>query len=383
MRTGPAKPTLSAVTTIRGGRVLTGGGLGTADLYLDAGVITEETAGGPEVVDADGLFVVPGLIDIQINGGFGHDFTQDPTTIWEVGERLPELGVTAFVPTIVTSPAEVTDQALDVVANRRPSGYRGADVLGLHFEGPWISPEMHGAHNPEHIVAPDTATAERWADSGLVSIVTLAPERPGAKVVIETLRTAGVVVSIGHTAADFETATDALSSGATMATHLFNQMSPLGHREPGVVGAALLAARHCLLIVDGLHVADGALEIAWQVLGEQRVILVTDAMAALGLGHGTYPLGDGPITVGDDGPRTADGRLAGSVVTLPESIRNLAGTTSAGLAAALRCATSNPAQALGLVDQGDFRHGSRANVTLLDNDLAAVATFVGGERLHG
>jgi N-acetylglucosamine-6-phosphate deacetylase len=371
------------VTVIKGGRVLTEDGLVPSDLYFDSGVITEATSTSPEVIDADGLIVTPGLIDIQINGGFGRDFTQDPTTIWEVGERLPELGVTAFLPTIVTSPAEVTDLALDVVANRRPPGYRGAEVLGLHFEGPWISPEMHGAHNGAHIVEPDAGTADRWADSGHVKIVTLAPEREGARTVIETLRTAGVVVSLGHTAADFATATDALSSGATLVTHLFNQMTPLGHREPGVVGAALLAARYCLLIVDGLHIADGALEIAWQVLGGQRVILVTDAMAALGLGPGTYPLGDGPITVGDNGPRTTDGRLAGSVVTLPEAMRRLTDSTSASLADALRSVTANPADALGLVDHGDFRHGSQADVTLLDDDLEVVATLVAGNRLFG
>jgi len=371
------------VTVIKGGRVLTGERLIEADLFFDSGVITESTSTSPEVIDADGLIVSPGLIDIQINGGFGRDFTQDPTAIWEVGERLPALGVTAFVPTIVTSPKEVTELALDVVANRRPGDYRGAEVLGLHFEGPWISAEMHGAHNPEHIVEPDIDQADRWADSGHVKIVTLAPERDGARNVIETLRTAGVVVSIGHTAADFATATDALSSGATLVTHLFNQMTPLGHREPGVVGAALLAARYCVLIVDGLHIADGALEIAWQLLGAQRVILVTDAMAALGLGPGTYPLGDGPITVGDDGPRTHDGRLAGSVVTLPEAIRNLTASTSASLAAGLRCATANPADALGLVDHGDFRHGSQADVTLLDEGLNVVATLVAGDRLFG
>ena len=363
--------------------MLTGEGLIESDLFFDSGVITESTSTGPEVIDADGLIVSPGFIDIQINGGFGRDFTQDPTTIWEVGERLPELGVTAFMPTIVTSPAEVTDLALDVVANRKPRDYQGAEVLGLHFEGPWISAEMHGAHNPEHIVEPDNKVADRWADSGHVKIVTLAPEIDGARNIIETLRTAGVVVSIGHTAADFATATDALSSGATLVTHLFNQMTPLGHREPGVVGAALLAARHCILIVDGLHIADGALEVAWQVLGGQRVILVTDAMAALGLGPGTYPLGDGPITVGEDGPRTDDGRLAGSVVTLPQAIANLTSSTSASLADGLRCATANPADALGLVDHGDFRHGSQADVTILDEDLNVVATILAGNRLFG
>lgn len=370
------------MSTIRGGRLPTEDGLCPDDLHFEAGVIVGDGE-LTEPIDADGLIVSPGLIDIQVNGGFGRDFTQDPTTIWEVGERLPGLGVTGFLPTIVTSPREVTDLALDVVANRRPSDYRGADVLGLHFEGPWISPEMHGAHNPGHIADPDMATADTWGRSGLVRIVTLAPERPGAMDVIRRLTGSGTVVSVGHTAADFATAERAFTEGATLATHLFNQMTPLNHREPGAVGAALLNARHCLMIVDGLHMADGALEIAWRVLGRDRVILVTDAMAALGLGHGTYALGDGPVTVGDDGPRTSDGRLAGSVVTLPEAVDNLAAKTSADLAEAIRCASASPARALSLTDRGTLRPGTRADLTLLDDRLDVVATFVGGERVFG
>lgn len=367
------------MTTIRGGHLITGDDVVVA---MSDGLITDGTGDGTDL-NAGGLIVSPGLIDIQINGGFGHDFTQDPTTIWEVGRRLPELGVTSFVPTIVTSPTTVTDLALDVVANRRPADYQGADVLGLHFEGPWISPEMHGAHNEAHIVDPDPEVAAAWAKSGLVRIVTLAPERPRAGEVIEILTRAGVVVSVGHTAADFATASTAYETGATLATHLFNQMTPLGHREPGVVGAALLSAPHCLLIVDGLHIADPSLEIAWRVLGESRLILVTDAMAALGLGPGVYPLGDGPITVGDDGPRTSDGRLAGSVVTLPEAIANLAMSTSAIRPQAIRCATANPAEALGLYDRGGIFPGARGDVVILDEDLEVIATFVAGDRVFG
>lgn len=368
------------MTTIKGGQLATPEGLVVGDLHFEDGLITS-TQGDTRTVDADGLIVAPGLIDIQMNGGFGHDFTQDPTTIWDVGRRLPELGVTGFVPTIVTSPDGITDLAIDVAANRRPADYRGAEVLGLHFEGPWISPEMQGAHNVDHIVGPDPEVAAKWAGSGTVSIVTLAPERPGAPEVLRRLTGEGVVVSIGHTAADFETATQALEEGATLATHLFNQMTPLHHRDPGAVGAALLGARHCLLIVDGLHITDGTLEIAWRFLGPDRVILITDAMAALGLGHGTYPLGDGPITVGHDGPRTADGRLAGSIVTLPQAIANLTTSTSANTADAIRCATANPASALGLDDRGTLHSGARADITLLDENLEVVETYVGGERL--
>lgn len=366
------------MTTIKG-RTITGEDIVVS---MSQGLITDGGEGSE--FDVSDLTVAPGLIDIQINGGFGHDFTQDPTTIWEVGRRLPELGVTSFVPTVVTSPTEVTDLAMDVVANRRPSDYRGAEVLGLHFEGPWIAPEMHGAHNETHITDPDPEMAVRWAaQSGLVRMVTLAPERTGAREVIEMLTRAGVVVSVGHTNADYETASAGFDAGATLATHLFNQMTPLGHREPGTVGAALLSARHCLLIVDGLHLAVASLEIAWRVLGEDRTILVTDAMAALGLGPGVYPLGDGPITVGEDGPRTSDGRLAGSVVTLPQAIGNLARSTSATRQQALLCATVNPARALGLDDRGHLGTGARGDVVILDDDLGVVTTFVGGERLFG
>lgn len=369
------KPT--PVTTIRDGRLAIDGELIKGDLHIEDGVIVDAPADG-DVIDATGLIVSPGLIDIQINGGFGRDFTQDPTTIWEVGQRLPEMGVTGFVPTIVTSPGEVTDLAIDVVANRRPENYSGAEMLGLHLEGPWISRAMHGAHNPDHIVDPDPDVARRWAGSGMVRIVTLAPELPGSFDVARILADAGVVVSLGHTDASFEVANEILAGSASLATHLFNQMSPLTHREPGVVGAVLLSNRPAIVIVDGLHIADGALQLAWRLLGPERTVLVTDAMAALGLGPGTYPLGDGPITVGENGPRTADGRLAGSVVTLPEAVANLATTTGATIAESLLAATANPARVLAR-DRGHLRAGGRGDVALFDDRLRPVSTLVAGQ----
>lgn len=369
------------MTTIQGGRVLLEDRLASQDLHFADGVITPE-AGTGQTVDAAGLIVSPGLIDIQINGGFGHDFTQDPTTIWETGARLPELGVTSFVPTVVTSPDEVTDLAIDVVSNRRPHDYSGAEVLGLHFEGPWISPEMHGAHNPAHLASPDVATAKRWAESGVVRIVTMAPELEGAGDVGRLLQEAGIVVSIGHTNADHATAKTALDDYATLATHLFNQMTGLGHREPGTVGAVLGSEHPAIVIVDGIHIAPETLKLAWRLLGPDRTVLVTDAMAALGLGHGTYVLGDGPVTVGDDGPRTSDGRLAGSVVTMPGAVFNLARQTGAGLAQALTSATRTPAGVLGLADRGELTVGRRADMALIDEEGRVVATYIGGELAH-
>lgn len=365
--------------TISNGR-LNGGAPG--DLHFHDGLVVPEAV-DDHMIDATGLIVTPGFIDIQINGGFGHDFTQDPTTIWAVGERLPELGIASFVPTVVTSPTEVTELAIDVVANRRPDDYHGAEVLGLHFEGPWISTSMYGAHNPDHIVAPDPEIATHWAESGLVRIVTLAPELPGAFEIITILDRAGVKVSLGHTDADFATARAAYREGASLATHLFNQMTPFTHREPGTAAAALLDAEACLLVVDGLHLSDGVVELAWRVLGGDRTILATDAMAALGLGPGTYPLGDGPITVGEDGPRTSDGRLAGSVVTPAEAVAGLSRITGAGLADALEAVTANPASVLGLDDRGSLLPGTRADLCLLDQDLGIVRTIVAGETFFG
>lgn len=362
--------------TIRNGLLL---GSETTELHFADGLIVDEPADS-EGIDAGGHLVAPGLIDIQINGGFGFDFTQDPTTIWAVGERLPELGVTAFVPTVVTSPDEVTDLAIDVATNRKPAGYVGAEVLGLHFEGPWIAPEMHGAHNPAHIVDPDIEVAAKWADSGVVRIVTLAPERPGATEVGEFLGAHGIVVSVGHTNANHATAAKALDTYASLATHLFNQMTPLAHREPGTVGAVLASPHPAILIVDGHHLARATVELAWRILGPDRLVLVTDAMAALGLGPGTYTLGDGPITVGDDGPRTTDGRLAGSIVTLPEAIQNLIDATGAESHLAMPAATSNPARILGLDERGTLRPGARADIVVLGSGGTVVDTYIGGTR---
>ncbi len=364
--------------TIRGGLV---GGRAVVDVHFHQSVIVAE-ARDDEVVEADGLIVSPGLIDIQINGGFGHDFTLDPGGIWAVGARLVEMGVTSFLPTVVTSPPENTDMALAVAA-ARPAGYAGADMAGLHFEGPWISPEMSGAHNPSHISEPDPGTARRWAGSGLVRMVTMAPEVPGADNVAAILAGAGVVVAMGHTAADHDTARHALAGDFSVVTHLFNQMTAFEPRRPGAVGAALLSDRVVAgLIVDGHHVDSATVDLAWRLLGPDRLVLVTDAMAGLGLGHGTYQLGDGPIVVSADGARTADGRLAGSVVTLTEAVLGLVDATGADLADALGCVTTTPARAAGLADRGTLRPGSRADITVMDRSLTPVMTYVGGRRTH-
>jgi N-acetylglucosamine-6-phosphate deacetylase len=225
---------------------------------------------------------------------------------------------------------------------------------------------------------PDVQYAEAWAESGVVRMVTIAPELEGAEETAAKLEAAGVVVAAGHTGADYETSVTALQGAWGAVTHLFNQMSPFTHREPGMVGAALTSGRPCGVIVDGLHSHPGALQLAWRLLGPDRMILVTDAMQATGLGPGTYLLGDREVTVGDDGPRTPEGKLAGSTLTMERAVANLARWTDATFSQAVRCATLTPAVLMKATDRGAIRTGSRADMTVLDEDLVVMLTIASG-----
>jgi N-acetylglucosamine-6-phosphate deacetylase len=285
-------------------------------------------------------------LDLQVNGGWGHDFTADPASIWEVGAHLVETGVGAFLPTIVSAPYEVAEDAIGVLRAGPPDGYEGANPIGLHIEGPWISPDWKGAHNPDHLRLPDPGIARSWADSGAVRMVTIAPELDRAFEVAGILAGSGVVVSAGHSGADFEIASKALDGSWSAVTHLFNQMSPFHHRSPGLVGAALLSGRPCGVIVDGIHADPAAVRLAWDYLGPDRLLLITDAMQATGLGEGIYILGDREVFVGADGPRIGRAILAGSTLTMDVAVSNLHEWTSASIEEAQTCASENPARLL-------------------------------------
>ncbi len=209
-------------------------------------------------------------------------------------------------------------------------------------------------------------------------MLTIAPELEGAPEVAAMLDASGVLVAAGHTAAGFEAAAAALDGSWKSVTHLFNQMSQFHHRDPGMVGAALISNRPCGLIVDGVHSHPGTVQLAWQLLGPDRMILVTDAMQAAGLGAGTYRLGDGEVTVGSEGPRTAEGKLAGSTLTMDRAVSNLEAWTDATFAQAVRCATVTPANLLSLTDRGAIRTGRRADLTVLDGHQRVVMTLVSG-----
>jgi len=335
------------------------------------------------VIDASGLLVVPGFIDLQVNGGYGHDFTADPDSIPLVAGRLPETGVTSFLPTVITSPLERYRKALDVVSSP-PS--TGAHVLGLHLEGPYLNPQRAGAHDKRWIRSPAVADLDAWEPLDRIRLVTLAPEMPGAQALIAHLLRAGVVVSAGHSDATCDQAVGAFDAGVRYVTHLLNAMRPLHHREPGLAGAALTDDRVSVgLIVDGIHLHPAIVKLVWEVMGPDRITLVTDAMAALGQPAGTYRLGDQEIMLNADegSARLPDGTLAGSVLTMDAALRNLVSFTGCSLSDALRAAASTPASVIGLdANKGRLAPGYDADITLLTPDLRVAGAAIGGTLLY-
>jgi N-acetylglucosamine-6-phosphate deacetylase len=365
---------------IEGGAVLLDGGT-IADLGR-----TEDVAcpSGARVLDATGLVACPGFIELQFNGGFGHDFTDDPAAIWQAAAVLPRYGVTAFLPTIITSPLERVAAGQEVVTAGRPRDFVGATPLGLHLEGPFLNPQKKGAHNPAYLRAPDAGAAARWSPATGVRMVTLAPELPGALALVAALSERSVLVSAGHSAATYEQAKAGIDAGIRYGTHLFNAMPMLQHREPGLPGALLTDPRPVVgLIADGVHTHPAIVSLAWQALGSRRLNLVTDAMAALGMPAGTHRLGDFDVSVDATSARLADGTLAGSILSLDQALRNLIAMAGCSLEEALPTVTSTPARAIGVADErGHLARGAVADLVLLSSDLHVRTTIVGGEIIY-
>jgi N-acetylglucosamine-6-phosphate deacetylase len=334
-------------------------------------------------VDAGGLTVAPGYVDLQVNGAAGVDLTSQPERLWEVASALPRYGVTSFLPTIVTSPPEVVDQALSALAAGPPSGWVGARPLGLHLEGPMIAANRRGAHAAAHIIAPAPSVIAGWSAPG-VAMVTLAPELPGAAAITRELTDRGVVVSAGHTDADARAAREAVAAGVRAVTHLFNAMRRSDLNEPGLAGAVLAGLPVVAgLIADGAHLDPDLLRTAWAALGCERRMLVSDATAALGAPRGRYRLGD--LTIVGDGVRSLDpatGRPAGSACGIDAGVRNVMRITGCGASAATAAASTTPARLLGRAELGSLEAGTPADVVLLDADLYVAVTVVGGVVAH-
>lgn len=321
-------------------------------------------------------WVVPGLVDLQVNGGFGIDLASEPERVSELAARLLATGVTGFLPTLVSAPADGFERWAARIA-AAPGG--GARVLGLHLEGPFLSPDRPGAHDVATIRAADAACFERMLALPGLRLVTMAPERPAALERIARLVARGVVVSLGHTAAGLDQMRAGIDAGARLVTHLYNAMTGFSHRAPGALGAALLDPRVALgLIADGVHAHPAAVELAVRAAGPDRIALVTDAMAAAGTGPGRATLAGREVVVDEVSARLPDGTLAGSILTLDQAVRNAAEWSRLGPEAALRMATEVPARALG-VAAGRITAGAAADLVLLDDELRVTATFLAGE----
>jgi N-acetylglucosamine-6-phosphate deacetylase len=321
----------------------------------------------------------PGFIDLQVNGFAGVDFfSADTDGYRRASEALLECGVTAYQPTFITSPEENLTAALREV----PQNGAAPHIIGAHLEGPFISPERLGTHPAESRRDPDCELLRRLLDAGPVSHMTLAPELPGARDLMDELRERGVTVSCGHSNATAAEAHEAFARGARTVTHIFNAMRPFAAREPGLAGAALMTRDVVVqVILDGVHLADDTARLVW-LAAAGRVALVTDATAAAGAGDGSYQLAGVDFEVENGVARSADHVLAGSTVPMIEAVRNLV-ALGAPIEAALAAATEVPARIAGRPDLGVLEPGARADVVVLDDGLEIVRVLVGGADVIG
>ena len=323
-----------------------------------------------EVIDAEGLLVLPGLVDIHSHGAAGEDFSDgNPEGLKKILQYEKRCGITSYCPTSMTFPKERLRQIFASIKGAQTED--GATVVGINMEGPFLDPAKKGAHVEKWIAAPDVAFVRELNQDadGLVRLVTLAPNMDGAEEFIKEMHEE-VCISLGHTAADYDCASRAMKLGAHHVTHLYNAMQPFGHRAPGLIGAAM-DDPECMveLICDGYHIHPSAIRAAFRMFGPERVILISDSMRATGMENGTYELGGQEVTVKDRKAVLKDGTLAGSATNLYGCMCK-AVEFGIPLEQAIMAATANPARSIGIFDQvGSIRIGKQADLLLVSENL--------------
>ena len=338
-----------------------------------------------EVIDCSNQFVVPGFVDIHCHGGVGVD-TMDGKleSIAKLAKYMASNGTGAFLPTTMTMPLMDVTKALKAVDEAMTAEVDGAEILGVHAEGPFINPDKKGAQAADNILNPSIEAYEEMVGEfgDIVRTITLAPEIEGAEALIRYLDKKGVVAIIGHTCATYEQAAQSVGWGVSHCTHLYNAMTGFSHRAPGVVGAMLdLSDATVELIADLIHVHPAAMRVAIDKKGVDKVALVTDAMEAAGLPDGEYALGGQPVFVKDGAARLANGALAGSTLNQQRALRNIV-SIGKTLEETLVMLTETPASVIGFEDtHGKLEKGYTANVTLLNDELFVTQTFVKGSKI--
>ncbi|MCL6632800.1 MAG: N-acetylglucosamine-6-phosphate deacetylase [Alicyclobacillus herbarius] len=361
-----------------------------AFIRVTGGIIREVGTGASPydwacpVIDGQGSWLLPGFIDMHVHGGNGADVMDGSVkSVERIGRFHAAHGTTAWLPTTLTASENRLMKALDAVRQASDEARLIPTILGVHLEGPFIAPNRRGAQNPEFIQAPSVAVTESLMQRapGLVRCMTLAPERPGGLDLVRWLGQRQVLVSMGHTDASSDLAEAAIEAGVRRATHLFNGMRGLHHREGGPVTAALLDERVvCEVIADGQHVTWDVLKLVVKVKGPDGITLITDAMAAAGQPDGVYDLGGLPVEV-KAGRACLAGteQLAGSTLTMDQAVRNMAAKVGVSLPDVVRMASTTPARQLGLVDcKGDIAAGMDADFVLMDESMSVLATWVQG-----
>ncbi|HTS07720.1 MAG TPA: N-acetylglucosamine-6-phosphate deacetylase [Candidatus Eisenbacteria bacterium] len=340
-----------------------------------------------KLIDFGDAVLAPGYFDIHIHGGGGIDAMRaTPAELPHLGEFLAKHGVTSYFPTTVTAPLDATYTSLDRLADAIEAPYNGsgpvqARPLGVHLEGPFLSHKRRGVHPPELLVSPTVQIFEKlWeAARGHLRMMTIAPEIPGAMEVIAEAARRKVCVSIGHSDAELPAAQQAVKLGARHATHTFNAMRPLDHRQPGILGEVLSDDSITAdLIADGIHVSPEVVKVFLHAKGHERAVLITDAISATGMPEGRYQLGPIEVEV-KDGKCTANNSLAGSVLTMDRAVRNVTKFSDWTLRDAVRAATLNPAHAVGMTDsRGILKAGASADFAVLSSNGEVLKTIVAG-----